>query len=48
MSETIINSENKLKAQIRERPYLIGISGGSGGGKTSVANVLYKCLGSQN
>ena len=48
MSETIKNSENKLNAQIRERPYLIGISGGSGGGKTSVANVLYKCLGSQN
>jgi uridine kinase len=48
MSEIIKNSENKLNDQIRERPYLIGISGGSGGGKTSVANVLYKCLGIQN
>ena len=48
MSEINIDGENKLSSKIRERPYLIGISGGSGGGKTSVANVLFKCLGIEN
>ena len=48
MSETSKNLDNKLTSKIRDSPYLIGISGGSGGGKTSVANVLYKCLGIEN
>ena len=37
-----------LNKKFRDRPYLIGITGGSGGGKTSVANVLYRCLGIEN
>ena len=46
-------SENEKKSEIsknvfRDRPFLIGITGGSGGGKTSVANVLYRCLGKEN
>ena len=48
MSETSNNLDNRLTSKIRDSPYLIGISGGSGGGKTSVANVLYKCLGIEN
>ena len=48
MSETSKISNNNLNTKNRERPYLIGISGGSGGGKTSVANILYKCLGIEN
>ena len=42
-----IQSE-KSKQIFRDRPFLIGISGGSGGGKTSVANVLNLCLGIEN
>ena len=43
-------SENvdKFKSNFRDKPFLIGISGGSGGGKTSVANVLHNCLGREN
>ena len=48
MSEENKLSEIKLMQQILGRPYLIGISGGSGGGKTSVANILYKYLGKEN
>ena len=49
MSETSkISNNNNLNTKNRERPYLIGISGGSGGGKTSVSNILYKCLGIEN
>ena len=40
--------EENLTKKFRDRPYLIGITGGSGGGKTSVANVLYRCLGIEN
>ena len=40
--------EDNIKSKFRDRPYLIGITGGSGGGKTSVANVLYRCLGIEN
>ena len=40
--------QHELKSQIRTRPYLIGISGGSGGGKTSVANLIHKSLGRDN
>ena len=40
----IINSKGKN----RDRPFLIGISGGSGGGKTSVAGVIHRCLGKDN
>ena len=47
MSENVAKSENE-KQLFRDRPYLIGISGGSGGGKTSVANVLHRCLGQEN
>ena len=46
MSENL-KVENK-KINLRDRPFLIGISGGSGGGKTSVANVLHRCLGIEN
>ena len=45
MSENKSEMENKL---FIDRPFLIGISGGSGGGKTSVANVLYMSLGMEN
>ena len=41
-------SNNNLNTKSRDHLYLIGISGGIGGGKTSVANVLYKCLGLEN
>ena len=47
MSENEKINEN-LNKKFRDRPYLIGITGGSGGGKTSVANVLYRCLGMEN
>ena len=47
MLENNTKSEN-LNTKFRERPFLIGISGGSGGGKTSVANVLHRCLGIDN
>ena len=47
MSENAKIKEN-LTPKLRDRPYLIGITGGSGGGKTSVANVLYRCLGIEN
>ena len=39
---------NDSKTKILKRPYLIGISGGSGGGKTSVANLIHKSLGRNN
>ena len=38
----------ELNSQPRTKPYLIGISGGSGGGKTSVANLIHKSLGRDN
>ena len=41
----LINLINDPQAKERNRPYLIGISGGSGGGKTSVANLIHKSLG---
>ena len=41
----LINLKNDSQAKERNRPYLIGISGGSGGGKTSVANLIHKSLG---
>ena len=41
----LINLINDAQAKERNRPYLIGISGGSGGGKTSVANLIHKSLG---
>ena len=47
MSDNSQDSE-KSKTKYRDRPYLIGISGGSGGGKTSVANALHRCLGTDN
>ena len=47
MSENNNKPEKKTQIFI-DRPFLIGISGGSGGGKTSVANVLYICLGMEN
>ena len=47
MSENEKKSKN-VKTELRNKPFLIGISGGSGGGKTSVANVLHRCLGKEN
>ena len=47
MSKNVIKSENSNQL-FRDHPYLIGISGGSGGGKTSVDNVLHRCLGDEN
>ena len=41
----LINLINDPQTKERNRPYLIGISGGSGGGKTSVANLTHKSLG---
>ena len=41
----LINLINDSQSKERNRPYLIGISGGSGGGKTSVANLIHKSLG---
>jgi len=36
---------SKKEIQSRNKPYLIGIAGGSGSGKTSVANIIFKYLG---
>ena len=41
----LINLINDAQAKERNRPYLIGTSGGSGGGKTSVANLTNNSLG---
>ena len=48
MSSGIDKLINDSKKKVSYRPYLIGISGGSGGGKTSVANLIHKSLGSYN
>jgi uridine kinase len=48
MSENEKIKENITSSKFTDLPYLIGITGGSGGGKTSVANVLYRCLGIEN
>ena len=45
MSSGLTNLINESQKKERNRPYLIGISGGSGGGKTSVANLIHKSLG---
>ena len=45
MSSGLTNLINDSQKKERNRPYLIGISGGSGGGKTSVANLIHKSLG---
>lgn len=42
------SSTKPKENNLRDRPFLIGISGGSGSGKTSVANILYHCLGKMN
>ena len=39
---------NTIKSQNLVRPYLIGIAGGSGSGKTSVASELFKTIGINN
>ena len=39
--------KDEVKKGVRHKPYLIGVSGGSGGGKTSVANLIQKSLGRQ-
>ena len=36
---------SKNDIQSRTKPYLIGIAGGSGSGKTSIANIIFKYLG---
>jgi uridine kinase len=48
MSEISEKKENSKQQTLRDRPFLIGISGGSGGGKTSVAYLLHICLGIEN
>ena len=48
MSSGLEQLITESKKKERTRPYLIGISGGSGGGKTSVANLIYKSLTSFN
>ena len=52
MSSIISSKLSKIqleqKCRTRSKPYLIGISGGSGGGKTSVANLIHKSLGRDN
>ena len=45
LKSKISQIQEELKSQPRTKPYLIGISGGSGGGKTSVANLIHKSLG---
>ena len=48
MSSNKLQQLKESKETIRYRPYLIGISGGSGGGKTSVANLIHKSLGKKD
>lgn len=50
-SDIVSEITKKLKLnenKIYNKPYLIGISGGSGGGKTSVANLIHRSLGRDN
>ena len=47
MSSIITNLKEAINSPLRKRPYLIGISGGSGGGKTSVANLIFKSIGAE-
>ena len=48
MSSNKLQQLKESKETVRYRPYLIGISGGSGGGKTSVANLIHKSLGKKD
>lgn len=45
MSEVGKEKISKIK---RDRPYLIGVSGASGSGKTSISNILFNYLGIEN
>ena len=45
LSSQLSQLKQELNSKTRSKPYLIGISGGSGGGKTSVANLIHKSLG---
>ena len=45
LSSQLSQLKQELNYKTRSKPYLIGISGGSGGGKTSVANLIHKSLG---
>ena len=45
LSSQLSQPKQELNSKTRSKPYLIGISGGSGGGKTSVANLIHKSLG---
>ena len=47
MSSIITKLKEPIKNKERKKPYLIGISGGSGGGKTSVANLIFKSIGAE-
>ena len=47
MSSIITTLNESIKSPLRHKPYLIGISGGSGGGKTSVANLIFKSIGAE-
>ena len=48
MTSELISKIGMNQKVIYTKPYLIGISGGSGGGKTSVANLIHKSLGREN
>ena len=47
MSSIINKQKETIENPKRKKPYLIGISGGSGGGKTSVANLIFKSIGAE-
>ena len=47
MSSIITKIKETIGNKERKKPYLIGISGGSGGGKTSVANLIFKSIGAE-
>ena len=38
----------KTTSNTRDRPFLIGVAGGSGSGKTSVSNTIFNYLGKEN
>jgi uridine kinase len=48
MAEELTTTSELSTKQIKTKPYLIGISGGSASGKTSVAQIIFKLIGIQD
>jgi uridine kinase len=48
MAEESLKILDSTQKNIKTKPYLIGISGGSASGKTSVAQIIFKLIGIQD